>query len=115
MTNGIITPCDYARERHGNIAKWRNLWTILMFTFGTTVVIFLIFTIIFFLRQDWLPAGLTTLGTIVQSVGIKWVVDRRIEAVKEEEAAYKDVEEKCKNTAAADTLRMKQKLFLGLR
>jgi len=95
MSDGTVSPCEYAIERHRNIAKWRNLWTILLFIFGCTVVIFLVAAILLFIRQDWLPGALSTLGTIVNGVGIKWIYERRMEAVKEEEEAYKDVEEKC--------------------
>lgn len=111
MTNEIITPCGYARERHHNIAMWRNLWTILLFAFGAAVMVFLVLAVLFFLRQDWLPAALTTLGTIVEGAGIKWVANRRAEAVKEEEKAYKDVKDQCKDTTTADNLRAKQMLF----
>ena len=89
------TPCDYARARHRNLVIWRNLWTVLLFIFGIAVVLFLVLAILYFLRQDWLLAALTTVGTIVEGVGIKWVAERRTEAVAEEERAYEDVEEKC--------------------
>ena len=90
---------------------WRNLWMILLFTFGASVVVFLVLAIVFFIRQDWLPAALTTLGTIVQGTGIKWVADRRAEAVKEEEEAYNDVKKECGDTSAADGLRAKQTIL----
>ena len=90
---------------------WRNLWTILLFAFGASVVVFLVLSVVFFLRQDWLPGALTTLGTIVEGAGIKWVANRRAEAVKEEEEAYRDVAEKCKDTSEADNIRSKQALF----
>jgi hypothetical protein len=90
---------------------WRNLWSILQFVFGSVIVLFLIAVIFFFIRQDWLPGALGTLGTIVQGVGIKWVSDRRREAVEEEEQAYRDVEAKCTNTQSADELRTKLQLF----
>ena len=108
MLLGTITPCDYARDRHRDMLMWRNLWTILIFAFGTSVIIFLVLAIFFFLRQDWLPGGITTLATIVDSVGVKWVTDRRAEAVKEEEEAYKNVMDTCKDTKSADNLRIKQ-------
>jgi len=90
---------------------WRNLWTILLFAFGASVVVFLVLAIVFFIRQDWLPATLTTLGTIVQGTGIRWIVDRRAEAVKEEEEAYNDVKKECGDTSAADGLRAKQTIL----
>jgi ABC-type branched-subunit amino acid transport system permease subunit len=90
-----LTPCEYAKERHRNFAKWRNLWSILLFAFGCALVLFLIGAILLFIRQDWITTALTALGTIADGVAVKWIVTRRTEAVKEEEEAYKDVESTC--------------------
>jgi hypothetical protein len=106
-----VTPCDYARERHRNRVMWLNLWTMLLFIFGSVVVLFLCAAILFFIRQDWLPGALTTLGTIVQGVGIKWVADRHKEAVAAEQEAYQDVGAKCETTRPADELRTKIAFF----
>jgi hypothetical protein len=113
--NISVTPCEYARERHQNLAKWRNLWTILLFAFGSAVILFLAIAVIFFLRQSWLTGAVSALGTMANGVAVKWVVDRRAEAVKEEEDAYKDVESKCGNTKEADVTRTKQMLFGTIR
>ena len=110
-----MTPCEYARERHQNLMRWRNLWTILQFIFGSAVVLFLVAAILFFIRQDWLPASLATLGTVVQGVGIKWISDRRSDAVKEEEDAYRDVQTKCADTSPTDKLRDKNRILGGAR
>ena len=111
MTSGMVSPCEYARQRHRDLAMWRNLWTILLFAFGAAVVIFFVLAVFFFLRDDWLPGALTALATLVEGVGIKWVLDRRTEAVKEEEEAYRDVAEKCHDTASAENLRARHKLL----
>jgi hypothetical protein len=111
MAETWISPCEYARQRHHDLVRWRNLWTILLFAFGSAIVLFLIAAIILFLRASWLPAAISTLGTIASGMGIKWVVDRRTEAVQEEEAAYKDVAEKCKDSRTADELRARFRLF----
>jgi hypothetical protein len=105
-----VTACEYARERHKNIARWRNLWTILLFVFGSAVVLFLTIAVLLFLRQATLGAALSTLGTIVGGVAIKWVVDRRVDAVKEEQDAYSDVAEKCGNASMADAFRSRNTL-----
>jgi hypothetical protein len=76
-----ITPCEFARERYYNRALWRNLWTILLFVFGSVVVLFFVAAIVLFIRQNWVPGALATVGTIVQGAAIKWVVDRRTDAV----------------------------------
>ena len=109
-----VTPCEYARQRHSDLARWRNLWTILLFVFGSSLILFLSIAVLFFLRQSWLPGALSTLGTLVGGVSVKWVLDRRGEAVTEEEAAYKDVEAKCSDPSAvkaATSLRESLKLF----
>ena len=103
--------CKIAQEKFRNAALWKNLWTILLWVFGATVVIFLVLAIVFFLRQDWLPGALTTLGTIVEGAGIRWVVARRTDAVKEEEDAYNEVKDACKDMTRADDLRANLSLF----
>ena len=75
--------------------RWRNLWTVLLFIFGSTVVIFLSASIVLFMTESWLPGAISTVGTIVNGAGIAWAVSRRAEAVKEEEQSYQDVEKKC--------------------
>ena len=72
-------------------------------------------SVLLFLREAWLPAALSSLGTIVNGVVTKWVVDRRNESVKEEEAAYKDVVDKCQDKSPADKVRAKYTLFSGIR
>ena len=82
------TACEYAIERHKNLLMWRNLWTILLFVFGSAVIIFLVIAILFFLNKSFLPGAVSTLSTIVSGVSVKWVLDRRVEAKAEEESAY---------------------------
>ena len=108
-----ISPCEYARERHRNIARWRNLWTILLFLFGSAVVLFLCVAVLAFWKQAVLAGSLSTLSTIVGGVAIKWVLDRRREAVAEEQSAYDEVVARCgqAEAAAADAFRRKQSLF----
>ena len=111
----VITSCEYARERHRNILMWRNLWTILLFAFGTAVIVFAVLAVALFIREEWLPAVIMALGTLAQGAAIKWVVDRRVDAVQEEEIAYQDVAAKCLNTEAADELRASRNLIGNIR
>ena len=113
--DAIVTSCEYARERHKNILMWRNLWTILLFAFGTAVIVFAVLATALFIRQEWLAGAIMALGTLAQGAAIKWVVDRRVDAVKEEEIAYQDVAAKCQDTAAADQLRASRNLIGGIR
>lgn len=111
----VITPCEYARERHRNILMWRNLWTILLFVFGTAVIVFAVLAVALFIRQEWLAGAVMALGTLAQGTAIKWVVDRRADAVQEEEIAYQDVAAKCQDTEAADQLRSSRNLIGSIR
>ena len=111
----VITLREYARERHRNILMWRNLWTILLFAFGSAVIIFAVLAIALFIRQEWLAAAIMALGTLAQGAAIKWVVDRRVDAVREEEVAYQDVAAKCQNTETADQLRSSANLIGSIR
>lgn len=106
-----VTPCEYARERHRNLSIWRNLWTILLYAFGIAVVMFLLLAVVFFLQEAWLPAALTALGSIAEGLGIKWVADRRAEAVREEELAYLDVVDKCSPSVLLDHLENSPRLL----
>ena len=107
------TPCEYARQRHSDLARWRNLWTILLFVFGSAVILILSISVLFFLRESWLPGAISTLGTLVGGFSVKWVLNRRGEAVKEEEAAYQDVVASCAapTVSGADQLRSTFRLF----
>jgi len=92
-----MTPdCQLAVERWRDIARWRNLWTILLFIIGAAIVILFALSILLFIRETWVVGGFTTVGIIVSGTAIKWVVSRRNEAVKEEGDAFGKVENNCK-------------------
>jgi len=94
-------PCSIAFERYKNLARWRNLWTILLFIFGATVILFLVGAIFLFIKESWLPGAISTLGTLVNAAGVSWVVARRGESVREETEAYEDVKRVCGAHATA--------------
>jgi len=110
-----ISPCQYAQDRHKNLALWRNLWTILVFTFGSAVVLFLILSIFLFLTKSWLPGALSALGTLVSGAGSAWVVTRRLEAVKEEEEGFNEVMKACGDTNKAVAVRSQLSLVGKIR
>jgi hypothetical protein len=91
----IVSACEYAMDRHRDFRRWRNLWTILLFVFGATVIVFLSLALILFVTANWLPGAVSTIGTIANRAGVAWVYGRRMEAAREEEEAYKDVQQKC--------------------
>ena len=114
MASGIDN-CQYARQRHQNLLRWRNLWTILLFVFGAAIVVVLVLTIAFVTDGKYVETAASTLGTVASGVAIRWVVDRRNDAKLEEEEAWKEARELCKDVASdfapeAD-LRSKYRLF----
>lgn len=110
-----ITPCQYARERHREIARWRNLWSLLVFVFGSAIVLFSVAAITLLVRQAWITGAVATVATVVSGVGTSWVLERRREAVAEEEEAYRDVKTHCGSTADADAYREKLTILSRFR
>jgi hypothetical protein len=93
-------------NRYRNALIWRNLWSILLFIFGASLILFAVVTIFFLIRQDWIPSALTVIGTIVEGAGTAWVVSRRNESVTEEKEALeeaKKVLEKVKTALRGST------------
>jgi hypothetical protein len=88
-------PCAVAMTRYVDKRRWLNLWTVLLFIFGATIIIFCVIAIMLFIRETWLPGALTVLGTIVNGAAIAWVVNRRTEAEKEERDAFKEFNNQC--------------------
>ncbi len=95
MPDALNDPCEYAKQRYQNFAKWLNLWKVLLFAFGTTVVIFCILAIILFINASWLPGALSVLGTLVNGLGIGWVVTQRNKAADEERDAFDVLTKAC--------------------
>jgi hypothetical protein len=90
-----VTPCEYARDRHAGLVRWRNLWTILVFAVGVVATVFVLVAIVFFATGNHLVGAVTTLGTILEGVAMGWILKRRREATDEEEKAYADVKAQC--------------------
>jgi hypothetical protein len=88
------TPCEFAKMRYFTAYRWLLMWNILVFGFGAFLTLFLVAAIVV-IRQNWLPAALTVLGTIVSSTAVAWVVRRREVSAKEERAAFKEVKLMC--------------------
>ena len=82
------SPCDFAKLHYYSASRWLSLWKILVYVFGIAVVLFLVASILLFIRSSFLPGALTTLGTIVTGSGITWVVNQKSAAATEECAAF---------------------------
>jgi hypothetical protein len=87
--------CDIAKQRYYDCLRWLNLWKLLLFVFGATIVIFSIVVIILFITASWLPLALSVLGTVVNGVGIGWVVRQRNKAADEEREAFDRLTQEC--------------------
>ena len=115
MMNNMPIVCEVSRNRHRNAALWLNLWTILLYIFGLAILIFIVLSIAFYIKAEWLLGAITTVGTIVQGPVIKWLLDRRKEAKEEEKVTFDAFNRDCRDvTVALDEatiLRERLKLF----
>jgi cytochrome c biogenesis protein CcdA len=107
-------PCEFAKERYYGIARWRSLWTILVFVLGVLIVFMLALAIVFIFDKKWAATVVSGLGGLVTGKAMAFVLDRRKEAKDEEEAAYADVVSKCGGAGFADAVRRRFTL-LGIR
>ena len=57
MADESSVVCSIAQERHHSTAMWRNMWTLLLWLLGVSIVAFLIMAVLFLLREAWLPAA----------------------------------------------------------
>jgi hypothetical protein len=95
MANAHDDACEYAKQHYRNCAMWLNLWKVLLFAFGTTVVIFCILAIVLYINASSLPGALSVLGTIVNGLGIGWVVTQKNKASDDERAAFDALTKEC--------------------
>lgn len=93
--------CEFLLTRWKNLALWRNLWSILIFVLGASVALWLAAAVWLYTQSSWLPAVLTTLGTLVSGVAASWVLARRNDAVAEEVDAKRELLATCGGPGAA--------------
>jgi hypothetical protein len=101
----LQTPCDFAKARYLDISWLRKLWGYLWIVLGASTAIFLCVTIIFFLRSSWLPAALSTLGTVVNGAAMTWITTQRKTAADEEQQAFDELVQQCSSPSAPKFLR----------
>ena len=92
-----LDPYAIAVMRYTDKRKWLNLWTMLLWIFGATVVLFFSVAIILFIKETWLPGAITVIGTMVNGAGITWVVAQRKGAEREERDAFAALSTECGN------------------
>lgn len=104
--------CFYAQERYKTILLWRNLWSILLFVFGATVIILIILLLYMAMKQASVEFVLSVLATVTDSLAIKWVLARRKESVEEEEKAFEVIKKECPDKRSLDIDLFKKQLTL---
>ena len=109
-------PCEFAKHRYNGIARWRFLWTLLVFVLGVLVAVMLAVAIVTAIDEEWGVAIATAVGTIVTGSAMTFVLNQRKEAKDEEEAAYDDVVTRCgaPTQPQVETFRGQLKVF-GIR
>jgi O-acetylhomoserine/O-acetylserine sulfhydrylase-like pyridoxal-dependent enzyme len=114
MTN-LPSPCEVAQTRYFQALRWLNLWKVLLYIFGATVVLFSVAAIVLFIRSSFLPGAITTVGTIVSGAGIAWVVNQRTTAATEEKDAFLELKSACGAGRAAFVGVTEQTLLRNLK
>jgi hypothetical protein len=92
--------CEAAKQHLQSVLLFWNLYTALLFIFAVGLVIFLIYVIVVLIREDVVQSILGTLGTIVDGVALKWVVDRKKDINEELEKAKQWLDANCPNEIA---------------
>jgi hypothetical protein len=91
----LETPCDFAKARYLELLRLRIIWSYLIVLLGVAVVIFLIISILFFIRTNWLPTALGTLGTLLAGGGATWLSGQRSVTRDEEQEAFRELVQTC--------------------
>lgn len=106
--------CEFAKQRYYSIARWRNLWTVLVFILGVFITGLLVLTLILVLNNEFVQAAISGATSIVGSAPMAFILQRRKEAKAEEDSAYNDVHQRCGATDDVEGAR-KNLTFLGVR
>jgi hypothetical protein len=77
--------------RYQLLLRWRDRWTLLIYALGVATTAFLVTAILFFLNESWMPGALSTVASLLTGAAAKWLLDRRQQAVSEEERAYQEL------------------------
>jgi membrane protein YqaA with SNARE-associated domain len=107
------TEVNPATERHRTAARWRNLWTALIFAIGAAATIFLITAILLFIKESWIPGAISTLASFLSGGAVQWLLARRKEAVAEEEQAFHEQTEATKHDEEKDRREQSRRALLG--
>ena len=107
--------CEFAKHRYNGIARWRFLWTLLIFIFGAFLVVIVAGALVLALASEPTAAIITAIGGVVDGAGVLFLISRRKESKQEEEAAYRDVKAMCTDASAAVDATRRSLRVLGVR
>jgi cadmium resistance protein CadD (predicted permease) len=103
--------CEYAQRVHKNKLMVLNIWVGLLLMFGLAVVAFSCAAILLYVKSEWISGAASTVGAIASGGGMKWVVNRKNDAKKDEREAYREVRDSC-GSEPADRARAERKPLL---
>ena len=104
---------DAAKNRHKNALFWRNLWTGLAFVLGIAVVSFISVMVVFLIRGSFTEGALSGFASLLGGGGFAWILGRRAEAARDEEEAFKALENSSKAKNRRDKEKQTRTAFLG--
>jgi DMSO reductase anchor subunit len=107
--------CEMAKKRYHDIARFRHLYTALLFGFSVFIMGTLVALVYFINDKQWIATAVAALGLIVESSATKFVGGQRKEAKQEEEDAWADYYARCPDKAPAVRQAFEAAKILGVR
>ncbi len=113
MSTDEYSKCEFEQQRYRQTALFRALYTWLVFAFTVVLTGILILGLVFLWHKKWIEGVVTGTTSIVGGSGIKFLLDRRAEAVTEENEQAARVRAACDTAsiAAMQTFAQRMKLF----
>lgn len=88
--------CQRLWDRYIGYRNWRTLWDALVYFVGALFVIAIAFALLEYRTLDSIQKLVTTLSGIAGAGFLAWIVSRRTNAKQEEDNAFKEYTQDCK-------------------
>lgn len=113
MSTADYSKCEFEQQRYRQTALFRALYTWLVFAFTVVLTGILILGLVFLWHKKWVEGIVTGTTSLVGGGGVKFLLDRRAEAVTEEREQAQRVRDACDpaGIAAVEAYAHKMKLF----
>jgi hypothetical protein len=112
MSTDEYSKCEFEQQRYRQTALFRALYTWLVFAFTVVLTGILILALVFIWHKKWFEGAVTGTTSIVGGGGIKFLLDRRAEAVTEEKEQAQRVRDACDPASIAATEAFAQRMKL---